>query len=161
MKPHAASTIAVPAAALASRSPWNQLRRRWVEFMVGRPEDRLIAGLWSADEGRRALYLGLLGLLVLPVIVGLGIGGTADKATLIAKKALFRTIGQHHSNKDIAKMERDLLKMLNESGVGPSGLGGNTTALAANIETFPSHIASLPVAVAIDCHAHRIKKAKI
>ncbi len=69
----AASTIPVPAAALASRSAWNQLRRRWIEFMVGRPEDRLIAGLWSAEEGRRALYLGLLGLLVLPVAVGLGL----------------------------------------------------------------------------------------
>jgi fumarate hydratase subunit alpha len=96
-----------------------------------------------------------------PVIVGLGIGGTADKAMLIAKKALLRDIGRHHSNKDIAKMEKELLKMINDTGVGPSGLGGNTTALAANIETFPAHIASLPVAVAIDCHAHRIKRAKI
>jgi diguanylate cyclase (GGDEF)-like protein len=93
MKPHAASTIAVPAAAVASRSPWNQLRRRWVEFMVGRPEDRLIAGLWTADQGRRAIYLGLLGLLVLPVVVGLGlapgdaIGRWALVATAVA--ALF------------------------------------------------------------------------
>ena len=61
----AASTIAAPAAARATRTPWNQFRRRWTEFMVGRPEDRLIAGLWSPEEGRRAIYLGVLGLLAL------------------------------------------------------------------------------------------------
>jgi hypothetical protein len=89
MDPRAASTIAVPAAALASRSAWNQLRRRWVEFMVGRPEDRLIAGLWSAEEGRRALFVGLLGLLVLPVIVGLGLapGDAVGRWALVATAA--------------------------------------------------------------------------
>jgi diguanylate cyclase (GGDEF)-like protein len=68
-----AVTIAAPAAARASRTPWNQFRRRWAEFMVGRPEDRLVAGLWSAEQGRRAIYIGVLGLLVLPAFVGLGL----------------------------------------------------------------------------------------
>jgi diguanylate cyclase (GGDEF)-like protein len=89
MDPRAAATIAVPAAALASRSAWNQLRRRWIEFMVGRPEDRLIAGLWSAEEGRRALFVGLLGLLILPAIVGLGLapGDAVGRWALVATAA--------------------------------------------------------------------------
>jgi diguanylate cyclase (GGDEF)-like protein len=84
-----APTIAVPAAALASRTPWNQFRRRWTEFMVGRPEDRLIAGLWSAEQGRRAIYLGVLGLLVLPAFVGLGLapGDALGRWVLIATAA--------------------------------------------------------------------------
>ena len=89
MTRQAVSTIAVPAAALASRTPWNQFRRRWTEFMVGRPEDRLVAGLWSAEEGRRAIYLGVLGLLVLPAFVGLGLapGGALGRWVLIATAA--------------------------------------------------------------------------
>jgi len=83
------STIAVPAAALAGRTPWNQFRRRWTEFMVGRPEDRLIAGLWSAEEGRRTLYAGVLGLLVLPAFVGLGLspGDAVGRWVLVATAA--------------------------------------------------------------------------
>jgi diguanylate cyclase (GGDEF)-like protein len=85
----AASTIAVPAVALASRTPWNQFRRRWTEFMVGRPEDRLLAGLWSAEQGRRAIYLGVLGLLVLPAFIGLGLapGDALGRWVLIATAA--------------------------------------------------------------------------
>jgi diguanylate cyclase (GGDEF)-like protein len=84
-----ASTIAVPAAALAARTPWNQFRRRWTEFMVGRPEDRLIAGLWTAEEGRRTLYVGVLGLLILPAFVGLGLapGDTLGRWVLVATAA--------------------------------------------------------------------------
>lgn len=96
-----------------------------------------------------------------PIIVGLGIGGTADKAVILAKVALLREIGMHHSRTDIAKKEKELLALINKTGVGPSGLGGRTTALAVNIETFPCHIASLPVALAVDCHAHRVKRAII
>jgi len=96
-----------------------------------------------------------------PIIVGLGIGGTADKAMLIAKKALLREIGSQNSSEDLAKKEKQLLEMINSTGVGPSGLGGRTTALAVHIETYPCHIASLPVALAVDCHAHRIKRAVI
>ena len=88
MVAQAASTIA-PAAARATRTPWNQFRRRWTEFMVGRPEDRLIAGLWTADEGRRAIYLGVLGLLALPAFVGLGLapGDALGRWVLIATAA--------------------------------------------------------------------------
>jgi len=96
-----------------------------------------------------------------PVIIGLGIGGTADKAMLLAKKALLREVGRASADKETAKKEKELLAAVNKTGVGPSGLGGNTTALAVHIETFPCHIASLPVALAVDCHAHRIKRAII
>jgi fumarate hydratase subunit alpha len=96
-----------------------------------------------------------------PIIVGLGIGGTADKAVLLAKKALLRKVGENNKDKDIAKKEKTLLDEINSSGVGPSGLGGTVTALAANIETFPCHIASLPVALAVDCHAHRVARTII
>lgn len=90
-----------------------------------------------------------------PMIIGVGIGGTMDKAALIAKKALLRPIGQHNPNPSEAKLEAELLKLVNDTGVGPGGLGGRITALAVNIETFPCHIASLPVAVNIQCHAAR------
>jgi fumarate hydratase subunit alpha len=91
-----------------------------------------------------------------PIIVGLGIGGTADKAMLLAKKALLRKVGAHNSNPDIAKKERALLAKVNATGIGAGGIGGRVTALAANIETWPCHIASLPVALAVDCYAHRV-----
>jgi fumarate hydratase subunit alpha len=94
-----------------------------------------------------------------PVIVGVGIGGTADKASFLAKKALLRTVGSIHSDPRYANLEREILNKINDSGVGPQGLGGRTTALAVHIEEFPCHIASLPVAVNINCHAaRRIKK---
>jgi len=91
-----------------------------------------------------------------PIIVGLGIGGTADKAMVLAKKALLRKVGAHNSNSDIAKKEKDLFNKVNATGIGAGGLGGRVTALAANIETWPCHIASLPVALAVDCYAHRV-----
>jgi fumarate hydratase subunit alpha len=90
-----------------------------------------------------------------PVIIGVGIGGTMDKAALIAKKALLRPLGEHNSNPPDAQLEAELLRLVNDTGIGPAGLGGRITALAVNIETFPCHIASLPVAVNIQCHAAR------
>ena len=96
-----------------------------------------------------------------PLIVGVGIGGNFDTVTLLAKKALLRPVGQHHSGADIAKMEKALLAEANELGIGPMGLGGVTTALAVNIEKQPCHISSLPVAVNIECHAHRYKNTII
>ncbi|MBN2035960.1 MAG: fumarate hydratase [Chitinispirillaceae bacterium] len=93
-----------------------------------------------------------------PVIVGVGIGGTADKASLLAKKALLRPVGSHHSDKRYGEVEREILQKINESGIGPQGLGGRTTALAVHIETFPCHMASLPVAVNVNCHAARRMK---
>lgn len=96
-----------------------------------------------------------------PIIVGIGIGGTIEKTTLIAKRALLRTIGEYNTNPEVAKLEKELLEEINELGIGPQGFGGRTTALAVHIETFPAHIASMPVAVNIQCHAARHKEAVI
>lgn len=96
-----------------------------------------------------------------PIIVGVGIGGTIEKTTLIAKQALLREVGQHHPNPVVAEMEKELLEEINNLGIGPQGFGGRTTALAVNIETFPSHIASMPVAINIQCHVARHKEAII
>lgn len=90
-----------------------------------------------------------------PVIVGIGIGGTAEYASYLAKKSLLRKIGKNNHNKIIAKLERNLLKEINKLGIGPQALGGRCTAISVNIEYFPSHIANLPVAVNIGCSAHR------
>lgn len=96
-----------------------------------------------------------------PVIVGVGIGGTMEKAALLAKKALLRPVGSVSGDPDIARLERELLRMINKLGIGPGGLGGNTTALCVNIEIYPTHIAGLPVAVNIGCHATRHASAII
>lgn len=90
-----------------------------------------------------------------PIVVGVGIGGTLDKATYIAKKSLTRSVGEHNEIEYINEMEKRLLKRINDLGIGPQGLGGTTTALAVNIEVFATHIAGLPVAVNINCHASR------
>ena len=96
-----------------------------------------------------------------PLIVGVGLGGNFETAPLIAKKALLRPLGQRHSAPDTAKWERALLEKANRLGIGPMGLGGTTTALAVQIEKRPCHISSLPVAVNIECHAHRCQEAII
>ncbi|MGD9568787.1 MAG: fumarate hydratase [Sedimentibacter sp.] len=96
-----------------------------------------------------------------PIIVGIGIGGTIEKTTLIAKQALLRTVGEHNSNPEVAKLEAELLEEINKLGIGPQGFGGRTTALAVNIETFPAHIASMPVAINIQCHVARHQEAII
>jgi fumarate hydratase subunit alpha len=90
-----------------------------------------------------------------PVIVGVGIGGTFEKCAILAKKALMRPIGSVNPEERYAKMEKELLEKINALGVGPMGLGGRVTALAVHVETFPCHIASLPVAVNVNCHAAR------
>lgn len=90
-----------------------------------------------------------------PIIVGVGIGGNFEKATSIAKKSLLRPITQRNSNPFYAALEEELLEKINSLGIGPQGFGGRTTALAVNIETYPTHIAGLPVAVNISCHATR------
>jgi fumarate hydratase subunit alpha len=94
-----------------------------------------------------------------PGIVGVGIGGTLEKAAIIAKKSLLRPIGQRHPEPDIAKLEEELLEEINALGVGPQGLGGIITALDVHIETYPTHIAGLPVAVNLQCNCHRHKEA--
>lgn len=96
-----------------------------------------------------------------PIVVGVGIGGTIEKCAQIAKKSLLRDIGEHNKDENIKELEIAILKEINSLGIGPQGLGGNTTALAVNIETFPTHIAGLPVVVNINCHAARHKKVII
>jgi fumarate hydratase subunit alpha len=90
-----------------------------------------------------------------PTIVGVGIGGTFEKAALLAKEALLRPVGEKNPDKQYAELEEEILKGINTSGVGPQGLGGVTTALAVHILSHPCHIASLPVAVNLNCHAAR------
>lgn len=90
-----------------------------------------------------------------PVVVGVGIGGTFEHVAFLAKKALLRDIGSHHPDQKYAEAEAEILKRVNATGVGPMGLGGKVTALAVHIETYPCHIASMPVAVNVNCHAAR------
>ncbi len=90
-----------------------------------------------------------------PIVVGVGIGGSFEKCALLAKKALTRSINQPSPLEHIKKLEEELLKEINQIGIGPGGLGGKTTALGVNIETYPTHIAGLPVAINICCHVNR------
>lgn len=96
-----------------------------------------------------------------PVILGVGIGGSIEKAALIAKHATLREIGKHNSDERYAKMEQEVLDEINNLGIGPAGLGGRVTALAVNIDYCPAHIASLPVVVNVCCHAARHAAAEI
>jgi len=93
-----------------------------------------------------------------PMVVGVGIGGSFDKAAYLAKKALIRPIDKSNKNKFYKDLEQELLQKINELGIGPQGFGGRTTALGLNIEVYPTHIAGLPVAVNINCHATRHKE---
>jgi len=90
-----------------------------------------------------------------PIIVGIGIGGTMEKSALLSKKALLRPVGEKNPDPALAKLEEELLQSINGLGIGPAGFGGTTTALAVNILTYATHIAGLPVAVNIGCHATR------
>ena len=94
-----------------------------------------------------------------PVIAGVGIGGTAEKAMALAKKALLRRLGDLNPDAEVAELEKELLQRINSLGIGPQGFGGRVTALAVHVETFPAHIASLPLAVNLQCHAARHKEA--
>ena len=90
-----------------------------------------------------------------PMVVGVGIGGTFEKCALMAKQALMRPVGSHSDIPYVREMEEELLSRINKLGIGPGGLGGTTTALAVNVNTYPTHIAGLPVAVNICCHVNR------
>jgi len=96
-----------------------------------------------------------------PIIVGVGIGGTFEKAAILAKKALLRPLGSQQPDPEVAEMEAELLRRIKDLGIGPQGYGGKTTALGVHIEMMPCHIASLPVGVNIQCHASRHKEAVI
>ena len=92
-----------------------------------------------------------------PLVVGVGLGGDFELAAKLAKKALTREAGSHSDKEHIARIENELLEMINATGIGPGGLGGRTTALAVNIETYPTHIAGMPLAVNMCCHVNRHK----
>ena len=94
-----------------------------------------------------------------PLIAGVGIGGTFEKAALLSKRALFRDIGTPNPDAELTALEHEILNEANTLGIGPQGYGGDTTAFAIHINTYPCHIASLPVAVTIECHAHRHQSA--
>jgi len=94
-----------------------------------------------------------------PVIVGVGIGGTVEKTIMLAKRALLRRIGEPNSDTEVAELEKEILQRVNNLGIGPQGFGGRTTALAVHAEVFPCHIASMPVAVNLQCHSARHKEA--
>lgn len=96
-----------------------------------------------------------------PVVVGVGVGGTADYAAYLSKKALGREIGSHNENPNYAKVETELLQLVNNLGIGPQGLGGVNTAIAVNMEYYPCHIASLPVFVTLNCHSARHKVVEL
>ena len=96
-----------------------------------------------------------------PVIIGLGIGGTTDKAMALAKKALFRGVGEPNPDHEVAELEKEILRYVNNLGIGPMGYGGRTTALAVHAEIFPAHVASLPVAVNIQCWCARHNEATL
>jgi len=94
-----------------------------------------------------------------PVIVGVGIGGTAERTLQLAKRALMRKVGEPSPDAETAELEKEILERINKLGIGPMGYGGRVTALAVHIETFPAHIASMPVAVNLQCHSARHKEA--
>jgi len=94
-----------------------------------------------------------------PTIVGVGIGGSAEKAMLLAKRALLREVGEPSPDEEVAELEKELLQRINATGIGSGGVGGRITSLAVHVETFPAHIASLPVAVNLQCHSARHKEA--
>jgi len=94
-----------------------------------------------------------------PTIIGVGIGGSAEKAMYLAKKSLLRKVGEPSKDKEVAELESELLQRINATGVGPGGVGGRITSLAVHVETHPAHIASMPVAVNIQCHSARHKEA--
>ena len=96
-----------------------------------------------------------------PIVVGVGIGGTFERVALLAKKALLRPFGSQNTDSELAALEDELLEKINCLGIGPAGLGGSTTALSVHIEMLPCHIASLPVAININCHAARHKEVTI
>ena len=96
-----------------------------------------------------------------PLVIGVGVGGTAEKAMAIAKHSLFRKIGSRHEDPEVAELEDELLDAVNSLGVGPQAVGGTTTALDVFVETYPTHITALPVAVNIQCHSARTKEATL
>lgn len=96
-----------------------------------------------------------------PLIVGVGLGGTFEQAALLSKRALLRYVGEPNPDQTLADLEAELLRRINDLGIGPAGFGGRITALAVHVESHPTHIASLPVAVNLDCHSHRVGRVEL
>jgi len=96
-----------------------------------------------------------------PIVVGVGLGGTFEKAALLAKKALLRPLGSPNPDSTLQALESELLERINNLGIGPMGLGGRTTALAVHVNAYPTHIASIPCAVNIQCHSCRHKEVEL
>jgi fumarate hydratase subunit alpha len=96
-----------------------------------------------------------------PLVLGVGVGGTFEKAAILSKRALFREVGSANPDPTLDALERELLARANRLGIGPQGYGGDTTSLGIHIQTYPCHITSLPVAVTIECHAHRHKETTL
>ena len=96
-----------------------------------------------------------------PLIVGVGVGGTAEQTLLLAKKSLLREVGKPNTDEETAGLEKEILEKINALGIGPMGYGGRTTALAVHIEVFSAHVASLPVAVNLQCHSCRHKEVAL
>ena len=114
------------------------------------------SGLGTQMQGRFGPFIIMPSMSACPpMVVGVGIGGDFEKCAILAKKALTRNLGTPSAIPHIRKLEEELLQEINEIGLGPGGLGGKTTALGVNIETYPTHIAGLPVAVNICCHVNR------
>jgi fumarate hydratase subunit alpha len=132
----------------------------------GGSENTSALAMLKPDDGRE----GVIGFVVEtveraganpcpPTIVGVGIGGTAEKAMLLAKRSLLREVGLPSADPEVAELEREILSRVNDLGIGPQGLGGRITCLAVHVEVHPCHIASLPVAVNVQCHSARHKEA--
>ena len=154
-----------PAVVHVKRVPGDRLRLRFCAKGAGSENMTRLTMLRPADGERgvvefvtRAVVEGAPNACA-PVVVGVGVGGTSELACILAKRALLRPLGERHPDERVARLEEEILEAVNSSGVGPQGLGGRTTALAVHIETHPCHIATFPVCVALDCHAHRHKEA--
>ncbi len=132
----------------------------------GGSENTIHLAMLKPSEGRRGIVEFVVRVVeevggnpCPPTIVGIGIGGTAEKAMTMAKEALLRKVGEPNPEPEVAELEAEILKRVNDLGIGPQGLGGRITALAVHAEVFPTHIASLPVAVNLQCHSARHKEA--
>lgn len=140
----------------------------WVMPKGGGAENMTRLAMLTPAQGRQGIIDFVVGAVdeagsapCPPVIIGVGIGGTAEKAALLAKKALLRKVGEPNSDPDVAGLEKEMLERINRLGIGPMGYGGRITALAVHAEVFPCHIASLPVVVNLQCHSARHGTANI
>jgi len=134
----------------------------------GGAENKSRLYMLSPSEGREILISKVVetvsdagGMACPPLVVGVGIGGTFDLAPMLAKRALLRRVGDVNRDEEVARLEGEILKRINDLGIGPMGMGGKTTALSVHVETHPCHIASLPLAVNLQCHSNRRAEIEI